>query len=110
MKVLVDECAPRALKVFLAKCGHDCVTVQDAEWTGKRNGEILALAEGNFQAFVTLDTNVVYQQNLKNRTIAIIVRSAKSNRLFDLEPLFPRCADALAKIRTGDVIRIEANS
>jgi hypothetical protein len=39
MKVLIDECAPKAIKVALAASGFDCTTVQEAGWSGKENGE-----------------------------------------------------------------------
>src|SRR6266550_7514629 len=39
MKVLIDECAPKALKGFLSKHGHESLTVQEAAWSGKENGE-----------------------------------------------------------------------
>lgn len=45
MKVLIDECAPKALKMALAASGFDCTTVQEAGWSGKENGELLALAD-----------------------------------------------------------------
>jgi hypothetical protein len=45
MKVLVDECAPKALTRFLTRHGHQCLTVQEAGWSGKQNGALLALAE-----------------------------------------------------------------
>lgn len=48
MRVLIDECAPRALKTFLSKEGHECRTVQEAGWAGKVNGELLGLAEDAF--------------------------------------------------------------
>jgi predicted nuclease of predicted toxin-antitoxin system len=35
MKVLIDECAPKALKTFLTKHGHECLTVQEAGWSGR---------------------------------------------------------------------------
>jgi hypothetical protein len=60
---------PRAMKLFLFSNGHDCLTVQEAGWAGKRNGELLELAEDAFNAFVTLDTNLQYQQNLAGRKI-----------------------------------------
>src|SRR5215831_18589502 len=41
MRVLVDECAPKALKHFLIKQGHRCLTVEDAGWSGKQNGDLL---------------------------------------------------------------------
>jgi RHS repeat-associated protein len=73
MRVLVDECAPRALKKHLANHGHECRTVQEAGWSGKQNGELLSLAEVAFDVLVTVDTNLLYQQNLAGRRIAIVV-------------------------------------
>jgi predicted nuclease of predicted toxin-antitoxin system len=95
MKVLVDECAPKALKTFLTKHGHECRTVQEAGWSGKENGELLALAETKFEALVTVDTNLRYQQNLAGRRIAIVVLQSSSNRLEHLRPYFPACVLAL---------------
>src|SRR6267143_3003349 len=54
MKVLIDECVPRALKGFLSKHGHESLTVQEAGWSGKENGELL---EAEFDVLVTVDTN-----------------------------------------------------
>ena len=106
MKILIDECAPRALKRNLTAHGHDCLTVQEAGWSGKENGELLALAEGKFDVLVTLDTNLNYQQNLAGHKIAMVILLARSNRLDQLSPLFPGCADALAIIKPGDVVRV----
>src|SRR5258708_495659 len=67
MRVLIDECAPRALKRLLVDRGHDCSTVQEAGWSGKHNGELLNLAETAFDVLVTVDPNLRYQQNLAGR-------------------------------------------
>ncbi len=53
MKLLLDECLPHPLKRLLQ--GHECSTVQEMGWSGKTNGQLLALAEGQFQVFVTMD-------------------------------------------------------
>jgi len=106
MRVLIDECAPRALKNFLAKQGHECLTVQEEGWSGKQNGELLALAESAFDVLVTLDSGVQYQQNLAGRRIAIILLRALSNRLSHLSPHFPACAEAIEKIQPGEVIHL----
>ena len=71
MRILIDECAPRALKKHLMNHGHECRTVQEAGWSGKQNGELLRLAEAAYDVFVTVDTNLRYQQNLAGRRIAI---------------------------------------
>ncbi|MGH9725627.1 MAG: DUF5615 family PIN-like protein [Candidatus Acidiferrales bacterium] len=97
MKILIDECAPRALKTFLSGQGHDCLTVQEAGWSGKQNGELLALAELAFEVFLTVDTKLRYQQNLMKRKLAIVILMARSNRLAHLSQLFPACAAAIEK-------------
>jgi predicted nuclease of predicted toxin-antitoxin system len=90
MRVLVDECAPRALKNFLVKHGHESLTVQEAGWSGKENGELLAVAEAEFDVLVTLDTNLRYQQNLTGRRIAIVVLFARSEPPEPPQFIFPR--------------------
>jgi predicted nuclease of predicted toxin-antitoxin system len=106
MNVLVDECAPKALKTFLTKHGHECRTVQEAGWSGKENGELLALAETKFEVLVTVDTNLRYQQNLAGRRIAIVVLQSSSNRLEHLGPYFPACVLALEKIKPGEIVEV----
>jgi len=43
MKLLLDECVPRKFKNHLP--GHECQTVPEAGLGGKKNGELLSLAE-----------------------------------------------------------------
>lgn len=106
MKVLIDECAPKALMRHLKTLGHDCLTAQEAGWAGKENGELLALAEANFDVLVTLDTNLRHQQNLAGRKIAIVVLLSRTNHLNQVRPLFSACANALAKIKPEDVVQV----
>jgi len=54
MKILLDECVPKAIKHSLSVDGHECSTVPEAGFAGKTNGELLTLAENRFEAFVTL--------------------------------------------------------
>jgi predicted nuclease of predicted toxin-antitoxin system len=106
MKVLIDECSPKALKRHLADHGHKCLTVQEAGWAGKKNGELLDLAEPRFDVLVTLDANVQYQQNLAGRKIAVVVLHSSSNRLEHLRQYFPECATAIQKIKPGQFVRV----
>ena len=106
MKVLIDECAPRALKKHLITHGHECLTVQEAGWSGKQNGELLELAGEVFDALVTVDTNLRYQQNLAGRKIAIVILQSSSNRLDHLRQFFPACALALSKIKPEEIVLI----
>ena len=44
--------------------GHECTTAQKRGWGGLRNGDLLRLAEADFDLFITSDQNIRYQQNL----------------------------------------------
>jgi len=48
MRLLLDECLPRRTKFLFAESGHECETVRDAGFSGKENGELIALAEKKF--------------------------------------------------------------
>ena len=74
-KLLLDECLPTKFKIHLS--GYDCLTVPEAGWAGKTNGEWLSLAENaGFQVFVSLDQGIEFQQNLTGRNIAVILPGA----------------------------------
>ncbi|MBX3184516.1 MAG: DUF5615 family PIN-like protein [Polyangiaceae bacterium] len=104
MRVLLDECLPRKLKAHLH--GHQVITVPEAGWAGKQNGELLLAATGLIDAFVTIDSNLAYQQHLANLPFAVIVLRAGSNRVQDLVPLVPEIVTALQSAQPGQVIRI----
>ncbi len=110
MKVLIDECAPQALKSALVAGGCDCATVQEAGWSGKANGELLVLADARFDVLVTIDRNLRYQQNLTGRKIALLIVRGRSNRVADLQPHFPACIEALRSIQPGTVVEVGASA
>ena len=88
MRVLLDESLPRRLRSLFTE--HNVQTVPEQGWSGKTNGELLDLAEADFDVFVTADQNLQYQQNLQGRALPIIVLAAHTNRYEDLAPLIPR--------------------
>jgi len=105
MKILLDECLPRRLKDRFS--GHDCHTVPEALLGGKKNGELLAIAERQgFEIFLTMDKGLQYEQNLAGRQIAVIILRAKSNRLADLVPLVEACLTQMRSIKPGHVARV----
>src|SRR5258705_2597062 len=72
MRVLLDECVPRPLKRALPD--HLVSTVGEMRWRGIENGELLALVrEAGFEAFVTVDQNLAYQQNLQAAGLRIVI-------------------------------------
>jgi len=106
MKILVDECAPRDLKLELSAHGYDCHTAREMGFSGKKNGELLSLAEGRFDVLVTLDKSIQFQQNLTGRKIAILLIGARSNDMDDILPHIPACLAALQSIQPGQVVRV----
>lgn len=105
MRVLLDECVPRKLRERLA--GHECYTVCEQGLAGKKNGELLTLAEeAGFDIFLTIDRGIEFQQNLKSRHIAVLLVRARSSRLKDLLPHVPEILNKLGSPQPGGLIRV----
>ena len=106
MKLLFDECIDRKFtKEFV---GYEVKTVPQMGWAGVKNGELLALAEAEFDVFITVDRNLSFQQNLPQFNIAVIVLQAPSNRLADLKPLAPEVLAILATATKGQATVVSA--
>ncbi len=104
MRLLLDECLPKRLKMRLG--GHDCKTTPEMGWAGKSNGELLTLAGAHFDAFITIDAGLQYQQNLSAVKVSIVLLRAPSNRLEDLDPLLPVLLDRLRTIARGELVYV----
>ncbi len=89
MKLLLDENLPHDFRHELI--GHDCYTVAYMGWGGVDNGALLtrAASEG-FDALITNDANLQYQQNRQALPVAVIVLNTASNDMDDLLPVVPR--------------------
>ena len=105
MRLLLDECVDRRLAQDIS--GHEVATVVGLGWVGIRNGALLARAAGHFDAFVTVDRNLAFQQRIDNLPFAVIVLRARTNRLVDLKPLVPRLLQLLPDVRPGEVNWVE---
>jgi hypothetical protein len=105
MRVLLDECVPRKLKSSLID--HECRTVPDEGLAGKKNGELLALAEqAGFDVFLSVDRGIEFQQNLQSRRISVLLVRARSSRLADLLPHVPEILKKLESSRSGEIISV----
>ncbi len=105
MRVLLDECLPRRLKQAFG-ADHTVATVPEQGWSGTKNGDLLALAAREFDAFITVDVGVPLQQNVGESSLTVVLLRAPSNRLDALLPLIPRALDMLASATAGQIIRI----
>ena len=85
---------------------HEVKTVPEAGWAGKKNGELLRLARGSVDVFVTIDSNLVYQQTVGALSFGVVVLVARSNRLGDLLPLVPDLLTAVISVEPGQVLRV----
>ena len=105
MQILVDQCLPRRLALELT--GHEATTVRAQRWLGLRNGVLLRAAlDAGFSVFITNDSSIEFQQNVKRIGIAVIAIVGFRNRIQDLRPLIPRILETLTRIKPGQVIRI----
>ena len=76
MRLLLDESVPSRLRRSLPD--HAVRTVVEMGWSGVKNGRLPALAANEFDAFVTVDKNLPYQQNLTTLPIAVLVLASGS--------------------------------
>jgi predicted nuclease of predicted toxin-antitoxin system len=109
MRLFIDECLPRDLARALA-AHHEVKTAADMGWCGVQNGRLIrALQEsGSFDAFVTGDTNLGHQQNLRGIPFAVVLLRARSNRVPVLLALLPALLRALPLARGGEVTEVAA--
>ena len=108
MRLLLDESVPRRFRSSLAK--HEVRTVIEMGWGGIQNGQLLALAADNFDAFLTVDKNLPYQQNLITLPIAVIVLDAVSNELAALLLLLPALERALSSLKPRTYMRVTSEA
>ncbi len=99
LSILLDECIDRRLARSLPS--HEIKTVPQMGWSGLQDGPLLAAAETRFDAFITVDRNLAFQQRLVSFRIAVLVLHAKTNRLQDLQTLVPAIMEALTAPAPG---------
>ena len=71
MRVLLDENIPADLEAQFA--GHQVDTVVGLGWAGVSNGELLRRAQGRYDALVTMDSKIEYQQNVSALAFGVVV-------------------------------------
>ena len=106
MRLLLDESVPSRLRRSLP--GHAVRTVVEMGWSGVKNGILLALAANDFDAFITVDKNLPYQQNVATLPIAVIVLDAVSIDLPALLPLVPELERALLSLKPQACVLVRA--
>jgi len=77
-------------------------------WASKKNGELLRLAEGEFDVLVTTDQRLSYQQSVASFAIAVVVLVVRRTKIEFLLPLVPELERVLQEVQPGEVRRIGA--
>jgi predicted nuclease of predicted toxin-antitoxin system len=107
MKVLLDENLPHRLRSELH--GHDVYTVAYMKWAGIGNGELLRVAAAErFDAVITNDRGLEYQQNIGTLPVAVIVLLAKANTIEAIRPLCPELLATLDQLRPREFVKLSA--
>ena len=102
MRILFDQGTPVPLRRFLP--GHEVSTAYAEGWANFRNGDLLAAAEGRFDLFITTDKNLRYQQDLRGRTLAILVLPTTNWPEIQLHGT--EVAEAASRMTEGDYLEM----
>ena len=106
MRVLLDEQLPVDLAEVLS--GHTVDTVVGRGWAGVKNGDLLQRIRGEYDALVTMDRGIEFQQNVAGLPFGVLLLQAPSNRIVHLRPLVPGILDVLSQLSPGQLHRIGA--
>jgi hypothetical protein len=91
VRILFDQGTPVPLRRSLTV--HSVDTAYELGWSTVTNGDLIHLAEERgYELLITTDTNLRYQQNLRHRSIAILVLTTTS---------WPRIRLATSKIQAA---------
>lgn len=107
MRILFDQGVPKKLCRELS--GHKVQTAYEAGLSDYSNGELLRVAEKDFDVLISTDSNIKYQQYLPDFDIALIVLRAFTNSLADYLPLAPQLLETLQTITSGTVVYLYAD-
>lgn len=102
MRILFDQGTPAPLRKALTH--HDVATAYEMGWSLLTNGNLLKEAEALFDAFVTTDQSLRYQQNLTGRRMAILTLWTTSWP--KLQRHLPEVVAAIGELKTGDFVEL----
>jgi predicted nuclease of predicted toxin-antitoxin system len=99
MKILLDECITKRLKKYLEE--FEVFTVRELALSGIKNGKLMAYCvENKFDILLTIDKNLMHQQNLDKYSVTIVVLNcftSKIEELITFLPSFKSQVDTLQK-------------
>lgn len=106
MRVLLDENLPFELAELLTL--HSSVTSDHRGWKEVKNGQLLRLAEDEFDVLLTMDRGILFQHNHSGRRLRVGVLVAHNSRISSLKPLVPNALNFIADAESGNAfIRVD---
>ncbi len=103
MRILFDQGTPVPLRRFLSD--HEIATAFERGWGTLQNGDLLRMAETEgFEAIITTDQNLKYQQNLPARRLAVLVLPTTDWRLIRQHAV--AINEATGKLKSGDYVEL----
>ncbi len=103
MRILFDHGTPAPLRHALGI--HAVSTAYEMGWAQLSNGNLLDAAEASFDAFVTTDQNLRYQQNLAGRRLAILILPTTSWP--KIQKHLPTVVVAIDSLRPSDFVEVK---
>jgi hypothetical protein len=101
VKILLDECVDRRFARELA--GHEVGTVPQQGWAGIKNGDLLALAEKEFDAFITVDRKLRRSTTWRSSSFRSSCFAPGLTVSAEIHPLATELLEKLASAPIGQV-------
>lgn len=106
MKILLDECVTKRLKSYLAE--YEVLTISQMKWNGVKNGKLMALCvDNNFDLLLTIDKNLMFQQNLDKYKLTIAVLNSPTSKIEQLILFIPSFKTQVEKFEKKKAYLIE---
>jgi predicted nuclease of predicted toxin-antitoxin system len=88
MKILLDECITKRLKNHLLE--FEVYTIRELDLSGIKNGKLMTYCvDNNFDILLTIDKNLMYQQNLDKHPLTIAVLNSFTSKIEELITFLP---------------------
>jgi len=108
VRLLLDENLPHQIRLELP--GHDIFTVSYMGWSGIENGELLRIAaSAGFDALITNDRGLEYEQDLASLPLSVVVLLAKANTIEAIRPLYPQLQIVLAALAPCSFVKLSGS-
>ncbi len=106
MKILLDECVTKRLKNYLKE--YVVFTVLELGISGIKNGKLMDFCvENNFDILLTIDKNLLHQQNLEKYAVTIVVLNCFTSKLEELIQFLPSLTSKIDTLEKQQAYIIE---